>query len=294
MWNQKLCLGTSERFGLSRFEQVRLFKEVGFEAFFAEWRHGEDVSEFVRLSKELDIEFQSIHAPFGGCADLWGEGTLEEAKEALDELIECVHVCADAQVPIMVSHAYIGFENHNPTDTGLENYGKLIREAEKCGIKIAFENTEGEEYLAAIMSTFKDSPCVGFCWDTGHEMCYNYSKDMLALYGDKLICTHLNDNLGIKDYNGKITYIDDLHLLPFDGIADWDNIAQRLNRCGFSDTLTFELSTVSKPGRHENDVYGKMDFKDYLSLCYERACKVAAKRLKTEEKHGIIQTAFSV
>lgn len=272
-----MCLGTSKQFGATRSEQVRLFKETGFDAFFVEWRHGEDISEFVRLSKELDIEFQSVHAPFGGCADLW-EGTEDEAEKALSELLECVHVCADAQVPIMVSHAYIGFENHSPTDIGLERYGKLIHEAEKCGVKIAFENTEGEEYLAAIMSTFKNSSAVGFCWDTGHEMCYNHSQDLLKLYGDKLICTHLNDNLGIKDFNGKITFIDDLHLLPFDGIADWDNIAARLDRCAYNGILTFELNTVSKPGRHENDVYGKMDFKDYLALCYKRACKVAAKR----------------
>ena len=48
---------------------------------------------------------------------------------------------------------------------------------------------------------------------------------MLALYGEKLICTHLNDNLGIKDFEGKTTWHDDLHLLPFDGIADWNKIA---------------------------------------------------------------------
>ena len=105
-------------------------------------------------------------------------------------------------------------------------------------MKIAFENTEGEEYLTALMNAFKNDPSVGFCWDTGHEMCYNHSKDMLSLYGDKLICTHLNDNLGIRNYEGKITYLDDLHLLPFDGIADWDNLAARLKAHNYHDTLT--------------------------------------------------------
>lgn len=49
---------------------------------------------------------------------------------------------------------------------------------------------------------------VGFCLDAGHEMCYNHSADMLSLYGDRLIATHINDNLGIRDYGGKTTWID--------------------------------------------------------------------------------------
>lgn len=60
----------------------------------------------------------------------------------------------------------------------------------------------------------------------------------MALYGDKLIGTHLNDNLGIKDFTGKITWLDDLHLLPFDGIADWDSIVQRLCRYQFEGPLS--------------------------------------------------------
>ena len=128
------------------------------------------------------------------------------------------------------------------------------------------------------MNEFSQYENVGFCWDTGHEMCYNRSQDLLKLYGDKRLCTHINDNLGIRDFNGRITYIDDLHLLPFDGIADWDDVASRLDNCGYDGIMTFELSTVSKPGRYENDVYRNMKFEAYIAECYKRACRVAAKR----------------
>lgn len=153
-----------------------------------------------------------------------------------------------------------------------------MKEAERLGVKVAFENTEGEEYLTAVMERFKDSPAVGFCWDTGHEMCYNRSKDMLSLYGDNLIATHLNDNLGIRDFDGNITWIDDLHLLPFDGIADWQRIAKRLDNCGYNGVLTFELNRYSKPDRHENDAYTDMPIERYLTLAYMRACRVATLR----------------
>lgn len=278
MWKYNLCLGANLNCGLSVEEQIKLFHQTGFEGFFTEYTHGELTENYSTLAKELGMIYQSIHAPFGKSADMW-HGDEDAAKTAVNELTECLHVCANNNVPIMIVHTYIGFyDGRQPTEQGLENYGKVVEEAEKLGVKIAFENTEGEEYLAALMEHFKDNSYVGFCWDSGHEMCYNGSKDMLALYGDKLIATHLNDNLGVKDYSGRITWHDDLHLLPFDGIADWDSIAARLDSCGYDGIMTFELSLNSKPDRHENDIYRRMTIEEYVAEAYKRACRAAAKR----------------
>ncbi|MCQ2461787.1 MAG: sugar phosphate isomerase/epimerase [Clostridia bacterium] len=277
MENKKLCLGLSGQFGVGIPEQIRLIKEAGFDAFFTGWAHGADIMPCVNAAREYDIPIQSVHAPFNKTDDLWGEDELL-AEKGLSELIECVHICEEYSVPIMVSHVFIGFDSDNiPTQVGLERYYKLIREAEKCGVKIGFENTEGIEYLDAIFRNFSGEKSVGFCWDSGHEMCYNHSDDLLAKYGGRLICTHINDNLGIRDYGGKITWLDDLHLLPFDGIADWDCNTNRLKKCGYDSILTFELCKKSKPGRHENDVYDAMPVEVYIAEAYKRACRIAAK-----------------
>ena len=45
----------------------------------------------------------------------------------------------------------------------------------------------------------------------------------------------------------------------------------------YNDTLTFEMTIISKPGRHDNDVYAKMAPEDYLAEAYKRACRVAMK-----------------
>ncbi|MBQ5824916.1 MAG: sugar phosphate isomerase/epimerase [Clostridia bacterium] len=278
MWKQKLCLCANLSCEMSIEEQIRMIHKAGFEAFFTDWKSGDPTEKYAALAKELGMTYQSIHAPFGKSADMW-HGNEEEGTAATDELIECVHACAKSGVEIMIAHTYIGFgDDRKPTSAGLERYGKVVEEAKKQSVKVAFENTEGEEYLAALMEHFKDNDSVGFCWDTGHEMCYNYSKDLLALYGDRLIATHLNDNLGISDFGGRIFWTDDLHLLPFDGIADWDDITKRLDRCGFDGIMTFELNIRSKPDRHENDIYAKMTTEEYIAECYKRACKVAAKR----------------
>lgn len=277
MWKQKFCLSALKSYPISIPDQFRLFKKVGFDGAFFEWKKGDPIDEWKTVADEIGLEIQSIHAPFNKIDALWREDE-NKANLALEEQIECVHACRDINVPIMVAHTFIGFEDHTPTEIGLKRFEILVQEATKCGVKIAFENTEGEEYLAALMEHFKGNDTVGFCWDTGHEMCYNYSKDMLSLYGDRLIATHINDNLGIRDFDGKITYIDDLHLLPFDGIADWDDIASRLDREGFERIMTFELIRTSKPNRYDNVIYENMPFELWVTEAYKRACKIAAKR----------------
>ena len=255
-------------------EEIKLIRQTGFEGFFTGWGPNSPVKDWKALADELGMMYQSIHAPFGRAAELWRDR--EATQAAIAEQLACLRTCAENEVPIMVVHAFIGFKDHSPTEVGVENFEVIVKEAERLGVKIAFENTEGEEYLAALMELAKTYKSVGFCWDTGHEMCYNYSKDMPGLYKDLLVCTHLNDNLGIKDYNGESTWHDDLHLLPFDGIADWNDIAARLVRSNFTAPLTFELGRGSKPNRHENDLYGKMTSEEYIAEAYKRACRVAA------------------
>lgn len=273
MWNQQICLGTFSDFGVDTGEQIRLFKQTGFDGFFTSWESGAPVAEWAQLARDEHLLYQSIHAPFGRATDMWKADEAGEA--AVEELLSCLQDCARHQVPIMVVHAVIGPDAPPPGPVGIEHYGRVVRQAAEWGVSIAIENTEGEAYLDALMGALTEET-VGFCWDSGHELCYNHSQDMLARYGDRLIGTHLNDNLGIRDAEGQITWLDDLHLLPFDGITDWRRAAARLKALPFRGPLTFELTTKSKPGRHENDSYRDMPVPVYLAEVYKRACRVAA------------------
>ena len=281
MQQTKLCLGTIAALGIPDEEQVVLFKEMGFDGFFVNWTKEINVKKIKEVANSCGMIFQSIHAPFYQIADVLWQGGVE-AEAAIETLITCAKDCAENEIPIMVCHAFIGFDRDDvsPSQKGIENYRRVVEAAKELGVKIAFENTEGEEYLAVLMDAFKDYENVGFCWDTGHEICYNHSKDMMALYGDRLLCTHLEDNLGISDYNGKIFWTDDLHLLPFDGAADWQGIVHRLNRYNYNGELTFELNKTSKPNRHENDGYTKMTNEEYICEVFKRACRVAMLKLR--------------
>ena len=278
MYRQKLCLGLSSTFGLDELRQLETFKAVGFDAFFSGYENREGILALADAAAKNGLIFQSVHAPFHKTRVLWRDG--DEGEEAVKELVDCVNAAADAGVRIVVSHVFIGFDQPDkPNETGLDRLSEVVEAAEKRGIKLAFENTEGEDFLAAVMDRFRQNGNVGFCWDTGHEQCYNYGKDMTALYGDRLFCTHINDNLGISDFGGRIYWTDDLHLLPFDGIIDWKGVASRINRVGYDDILTFELNRSSKRGRHDNDKYESMTPLAYLTEVYARACRFAALKL---------------
>ena len=274
MWKTKLCLAAHYS-NMDVNDQIKLYSEVGFEGFFTEYNG--KLQQYRESAEKCGMYYQSVHAPYVRMCYLWRD--CADTDDTRNELVRCIDDSANAGVPIVVAHAYIGIGAKKidvPNEYGISNFSYAVEHAVKRGIKIAFENTEGEEFLDMLMKHFADVPNVGFCWDTGHEMCYNHSEDMMALYGDRLIATHLNDNLGIRDFGGEITFLDDLHLLPFDGIADWKNIASRLNKYGYSGELTFELNRGSKPGRHDNDKYSEMTMERYVTEAYARACKVAA------------------
>ena len=275
MYKTKLCLGCIGKIGLSAKEQIPIFKQVGFEGFFTDW-NVEETAECRKLADELGLLYQSIHAPFGKIEKLWGDDE-EEARCVVNELVLCAKDCAENGVPVMVCHVWKGFdESDRPTKKGIERLEEVVKAAQTLGVNIAFENTEGEPFLESVMTAFKDCKNVGFCFDTGHEMCYNHGKDMLEKYGDRLISTHINDNLGIRSFEGEITWLDDLHLLPFDGIKDWDDTAKRIADCGFDGPLTFELVKKNKPHRLDNLKYEKLTFEEYVTEAYARACRVAA------------------
>ena len=282
MFNKKLAISLSGSFGIPDEEQIMLFKETGFEGFaIDDSGRNTDIGKLVSAGKKENMFIEYLHAPFNKSDDMWADGEIGDA--ALDELLKYIEKCSEYEIPVMVAHTFIGFdEPYIPTRIGIERFGALAKRAGELGVKLALENTEGFEYLDALMKALRSEKSVGFCWDSGHELCYNYGKNLTELYSGRIFCTHLNDNLGIRDFGGKITYIDDLHLLPFDGIHDWSRVAQRLVDCGFDGNLCFELSTMSKPGRHENDKYSDMPIEQYISEAYIRACRVATMVIEKE------------
>ena len=274
MYRQKIGIAV-KNYGISIKEELQIIKNAGFDAISPGYCPDAEMTGTVSVAKELGLEIEYVHAPFKRAADLWSREE-EKYAPALKEMLDVIDSCVKFNIPTVVAHVWIGFGySFDKNDLYYDNFEKIVDYAAERGVKIAFENTEGIEYLMALMAHFEGNGTVGFCWDSGHEMCYNHSEDILGALGDRLLVTHLNDNLGISRFDGNIYWTDDLHLLPYDGIGDWDDCVRRLKKARRVPILNFELSVNSKPGRHENDAYAKMTPIEFYTEAYKRACRIA-------------------
>lgn len=269
---RNLILGTGMGLSVPMPEQIVIIKECGFDGVFTQWDEDSEVGKKVAsVIREEGLLYHSIHAPFVGVHHLWE--SRDEGECEVKRQIHCLEDAARFDVDLVIMHTIIGMERHDPTALGLERYARIFDTAKKLGVRVALENTEGEEYLDTLMCAFSDDNNVGFCIDTGHEMCYNGCRDMIGKYGYRLFSTHLNDNMG--QIGAAITWLDDAHMLPFDGgMADWKGIVDRLEKVGYMGDLTFELTTKSKPKRHCNDRYATMLPEQYIKEAYQKACLV--------------------
>ena len=268
--------------GLSVPEHIALIKEVGWDGFFTSWDPSR-TEAWATAGAQSGLIYTSIHAPFSQEHRIWIGG--EEGEAEANRLIACAEDCARFDIPVMVLHTINGFSARTPsapTESGLKLYARIIEVAERCGTKLAFENTEREEFLHAVMNAFGHLSCVGFCFDSGHEHCY-HNSDLLTRYGKKLCHTHLDDNFGVtgigatnkaNEIDGAITWYDDSHLPPFDGSVDFSSAMRRIQACGYDGVLTFELSMKHKPERSTHKAYTDMTPEEFYRLTLERARRV--------------------
>lgn len=269
--DKRICVNLGMDSDVPWLEQLDIIKNAGFDGIFVDWERDIDLHPIIEKASNLGLYIQSLHAPFYGMDDIFHDEEGSLADKMINDLLGTIDSCNEFGIDLTIFHAIIGMDNHSPNELGLKRLEKVIDYAEKKGVKIAFENTEGEEYLKAVIDRFGNRNHIGFCIDTGHAMCYNSDSDILGKFGKYLFSTHLNDNMG--QTGSEITFYDDSHLLPFDGIADWNKIADNLIKFNFQGPFTFEFVSINRPQRHTSDRYEQMPFNEYVNEAYEKSLK---------------------
>ncbi len=246
-------------------EQMRLIADAGFDCTFFDWDN-EHAHTIIRANyaRKLGLSVDSLHAPFGMINDIWADS--QAGEDCNLQLMRVIDDCAMAKIDKLVMHTTVG--NHPPETSGIGffRYRSLCEFAKQSGIHICFENLEPFPHLHEIMDAI-DDPFHGFCWDCGHNLCYTPHVDMMALYSDRLMCLHLHDNYGVTQ-PGNIDYRDDLHMLPFDGVLDWEWVARKIAHSGYAGPLTFEYSSRTAK-RHAEKPYA-----EFVHTAKERADKL--------------------
>jgi len=249
---------------------ITLLKEAGFFAISPKWTSESELATIATCVQKQGMIIQTLHAPPKGIPVLW-QPDENLSADLLGTFLKCIDMCEQFHIPTLVVH---GWQGHNyiipeePLYFG--NFDRIVSHARTKGIAIAFENLEGEEYLAALMARYPDA---GFCWDSGHDHCYPHTLDFLKEFGHRLIMTHLNDNFGLRDPAGKPATTDDLHYLPFDGALDWNACMQRLMTAKKQDILNFEIKVATR--QRSDDRYAHIPPEQFFAEAGNRAQQIA-------------------
>ncbi len=235
---RKLGCNAEALLGNDIFKNMELIKAAGFDSTFFYWDDNTDIEKYMEKANSLGLEVEFLHAPFDTVNSVWVEG--DEGDVYTEKMRRCIKTAAKYNIPVVVLHTSSGNDVPKTSPIGLLRHKKLIIEAERCGVKIAFENTRIIRHLSLLLEYFK-SENVGFCYDTGHEKCYTPGYRFMPLFGKRTFVTHIHDNNGLSE-SKEISYNDDLHRIPFDGIIDFSRVCKEVKENGYKGNLTLEVN----------------------------------------------------
>ena len=238
-------------------QRFKLIKEAGFDSIMLWW--GEEFTKqegikdlLTNLARNNDLLIENIHLPWAEANDIWKDNL--DGEELTKVYFEYLNDCRFYEIKTVIMHLTKGFNPPPANELGINRLKKLASFAEENGVQIALENLECPDYLDVVFPRL-NNPSVGLCYDIGHENCYSKKWDILEKYGNRLMALHLHDNNGI----------DDQHLIPGDGIVDWEKLKSAVTKLNYSGSLSLEII-------NKNSVkYETMDAREFLRNAYNQA-----------------------
>lgn len=268
----RLGFSLQPQYALPTAKVIDLLANAGFSSVSPVWSPELDLPHLTACTNARGMTIQSLHAPHKGIPLLWQPDD-PLTPQILENILKSIQDCARFHVPTLVIHGWQGLIYTFPeTPLDFRSFDRIVACAQKDGVSIAFENLEGEEYLGALLARYKDCPHVGFCWDSGHDHCYPHRTDFLDQFGDRLIMTHLNDNLGLRDPSGIPSGNDDLHFLPFDGEINWHDAIGKLKTAAKQDILNFEIKLQPHCADH---IYSRLTAEQFFEKAGHCARQIA-------------------
>lgn len=226
---RKLFLDCFE--GIPTGQLLPLAKEAGFDGIYSGWIFADDpeaMKALRNLADRLGLIYENAHSTIPGTKQAWSPGP--QGEEYTETILRNLRNCAAVGVPMTVVHVETVADSD--FSIGIRRMERIVEAAGKLGVRVAFENCHDAPFLVRTLAHFSGADHVGFCYDSGHEAFVTPGVRLLPQVGDRLICTHLNDN-----------YLDgDHHLIPGDGKIDFDRILQELKASGYRGSINLEVN----------------------------------------------------
>lgn len=205
------------------------------------------IEEVAAAKERLNIEFGQCHAYFYNFLDQ-NMSTQEHQHQQMlvERSLEC---CAILGSKLCVTHPETDFFTTRMVAKSkaknIEYFKRLLHFCEKYEMSLALENMcdfsiaprrkycANTEELVDLIDSFND-PRLGVCWDFEHAhiMRQNQRQALLDL-GHRLTATHVSDTHSDTDH-------DLMHIMPYLGRIDWQEIMNTLREIGYAGDFSFE------------------------------------------------------
>ncbi len=232
--NIAVCVNNGNK-NVTAKETIDAIYNAGFKNVFIQYYNKdiEELSEIEQINycKELGLNIIFSHLGYKNLRNInaiWLED--ENGEKVIDGYIEDFKVMKENNIDLVVMHLTSGNEPPMYNEIGLKRIKRLVKSAKELEIKIAFENTKKQGYLEYILGNIKEDN-VGICYDAGHCHAHFNDKFNYEFFKDRIFTVHLHDN----------DKSDDLHLLPFDGTIEWNNVLTKLKENNYTGPITLEL-----------------------------------------------------
>ena len=211
-------------------ETINAIQNAGFKNVFVQWYNKEwnpTQEEQLKYIKEKGLNVIFAHLGYQNINNLWLED--DNGNKLVDRYKNDIKVCKENNIPMVVMHLTSKSEAPQYNEIGLKRLQEIVDYAESLNIKVAFENTKIKGYLDYVIKNIHNENA-GICFDSGHyHVHFNDDLDFSNFKG-RIFAVHLHDN----------DQSDDLHLIPFDGTLNWENVIKNLKKCNYDGPITME------------------------------------------------------
>ena len=233
------------------------------------------------LWAELGLKLDYVHVPLAYYLDLTSlDSQVRRASIEINKLaIRAAGMLGGRGVAVHGMNGEIG-----PGETaaqrvqsGMESLRELMQYASDHGVMLGLENLPldidcGRVSLELLRAS-AGLESLGICLDSCHAWIENpHARDLVRELAPRVILTHFSDTQGASDS----------HLIPGEGIADFEHIATELGRSGFSGVVDLECSLwmLRKRQRQGDPHPGDppvVELDEYLAQAQAAACKISAR-----------------
>lgn len=236
--------GAIERIGAQGYDCIDYQGFVDIESDFFKLPEDEFLAEAMRQMSQIHahgMEISQAHAPWRTPKD----GDPEERKRWLEAMKKAIRGAKAMECHRFVVHPLFPYMDtaEHPEEVWAMNeefLGALADYAKDYGVTVCLENMPFPTFPIATVEHCMEMldrlnrDNLKICIDTGHAAIFKGSDvaSAVRLVGDRLEAVHIHDNMGDKDE----------HLIPGDGIINWDDFAAALKEIGFNKVISLETS----------------------------------------------------